>query len=100
MMFLKQKLFSTASYTIYEAKAMEKITLTDSFNSVQQFFFKNWVQMLWFENTELCKNVLNLTGLCKEIRCCVWQLSSLCVQITKSDIRLQIKWAVSLVIAA
>ena len=42
-------------------------------------------------------------GLCvrprKDIWCHVWSYSFLCVQILSSDIRLHVKWAVSLVIA-
>ena len=38
-------------------------------------------------------------GLGKDIRCHVWPYSFLCLHITRSDIRLHLKWAVSLVMA-
>ena len=48
----------------------------------------------------LKKNCCLLTpGLCKDILCHVWSCSFVCLQNTRADIRPQVKWAVSLMIA-
>ena len=53
--------------------------------------------IIYFE--ELCLCCLMTPGLRKDIWCHVWPYYYLYLQITKSDMRPQVKWAVSLVIA-